>query len=141
MTLKIRILRCSRRLFKILVSLTWHYLVKKCLYLLDAYVVSCPTQSKNLESILSSGLDSLPFKYKVSGNKVWSIFFRLLYIPHVCLLDIVVQGERGINLSSQQEYWWPRELCKHALLSVYKNQVLNSSLFFAMAINYNIILL
>jgi len=27
----------------------WHYLVKTCLFPLDAYMVSCPTLSKNLE--------------------------------------------------------------------------------------------
>ena len=39
------ILRCSRRLFIILVSLTSP---KKCLFPLNAYMVSCPTWSKKL---------------------------------------------------------------------------------------------
>ena len=45
MTLKIRILRFLRRLF---IICRWHYLVKKCLFPLDAYILWCPTWSKNL---------------------------------------------------------------------------------------------
>ena len=42
-------------LFIILVGLTrWHYLVKKCLFTLDAYLVSCSTWSKNLEKTFNS---------------------------------------------------------------------------------------
>ena len=47
MTLNVQILRCSRRLFIILVSL-----MMTCLFLLDAYMISCPTRSKNLGSTL-----------------------------------------------------------------------------------------
>ena len=48
MTLKVWILRCSRRLFIILVSLTMTWFSEKCLSPIDAYMVSCPTWSKNL---------------------------------------------------------------------------------------------
>ena len=47
-TLKEQILRCSRRLFIILVSLMMTWFSDKCLFSLDAYMVSCPTWSKNL---------------------------------------------------------------------------------------------
>ena len=30
----------------------WHYLVKRCLFSLDAYMISCPTWSKNLKRYL-----------------------------------------------------------------------------------------
>ena len=43
MTLKLRILRSLTRLF-----ITSHYLVKKCLFPIDAIVVWCPTWSKKL---------------------------------------------------------------------------------------------
>ena len=52
MTLKIRILRCSSRLFIILVSLTVTLFSEKCLFPLDSQVVSCPTQTKNLSLYL-----------------------------------------------------------------------------------------
>ena len=48
MTLKIRILRCSRRLFVILASLMVTSFSEKLLIFNRAYVVSCPTLSKNL---------------------------------------------------------------------------------------------
>ena len=43
-------------LFIILVGLMVTLLVKKCLFLLDAYMVSCPTPSKNLWRYLLSNL-------------------------------------------------------------------------------------
>ena len=44
----VQILRCSRRLFIILVSLTMTRFSEKCLFPLDAYIFLCPTWSKNL---------------------------------------------------------------------------------------------
>ena len=48
MTLKIRILRCLRRLFISLVCPMMTWFSEKCLFPLDAYVVLCPTLTKNL---------------------------------------------------------------------------------------------
>ena len=59
MTLKVQILRCSRRLFIILVSLTM-----TCLFPLDAYMVSCPTWSKNLGRTLMPAWLSHSFDLK-----------------------------------------------------------------------------
>ena len=47
-------LRCSRRLFIILESLTMTLFSKKCLFPLDAYMVLCPTRSKSLERALTT---------------------------------------------------------------------------------------
>ena len=78
MTLNIRILRCSRWLFIFLVSLMVT-LRTECLFPLDAYMVSYPTQSKNLERTLLK-MRTVPFGK--SFTWLLSISGRLLSVKN-----------------------------------------------------------
>ena len=78
-TLKLRILRCSRRLFIILVSLTMTWFREKCLFPLDTYMVSCPTWSKNLGRTLLKVPDTYFQFLEVSHAWHLSISYEVLY--------------------------------------------------------------
>ena len=75
MTLKFRILRSLTRLFIILVNLTMPlFIVKKCLFSIDALVVWCPTRLTNLgRSLDVEGADRL---YDGSNLQLMRLFSR-----------------------------------------------------------------
>ena len=73
--MKIRIFKCLNRLFIIWYVWWLHDLVKKCLYLVDAFIFSCPTHTKNLRWFLIKKF----FQSKLFVSKNKGFFFILFF--------------------------------------------------------------
>ena len=106
MTLKIRILRYLRKLLIILLSLMVTLFSEKCLFPLDAYVVSCPTGSKNIERTLTYMLDCMELSSELQlGEKNYG---TTLCIP-ISLHNMMELTVENVNLKTHAIYliWGP----------------------------------
>ena len=111
MTLKVQILQSLRRLFIILVGLTMIWFSKKCLFLIYAYVVWCPTWSKNLGRSL---FYSQPQGFQTSESKTQGWGGNREPKSRTSILR---RGKRGSNVISvplhqcnAARWWWFRTL-------------------------------
>ena len=109
MTLNIRILRCSRRLFIFLVSLMVT-LRTECLFPLDAYMVSYQTQSKNLERKVRIPWVHWVILFRKHPCTVWHFPYNLSQIFSLLqnnnTLLIKQSREREKNYSLKREFVW-----------------------------------
>ena len=84
MTLKVQILKCSRMLFIILVSLTMTSFSENFLFPLDADMVSCPTRSENLGRTLP-GISSNDFNFfNLTLAQVLFENITTLFLTNIC---------------------------------------------------------
>ena len=117
MTLKVRILICLRRLFIILVSLTMTSFSEKCLFPLDAYMVSCPTWSKNLGQILLLTPVKSNIYTKCHGNGTSRVEECRFIVLHVCSCTLLeCEKNHQKFLGSMVPFRWEKQ--HHAWLSI-----------------------
>ena len=105
MTRKVWILRCSRRLF-----------IKKCLFPLDAFMVSCRTWSKNLGRTLRQKALTIVMLIgtcllQLPNSK------KFIFCSGLCLLSrIYYYGNKSIWFSNRNSCWILEKVCQHFFL-------------------------